>query len=97
MEKFDFMGELLKILLEAVRKQAFSVILLLSACGGLIWFSLDQREGLRAAIVATETKCREDLAAMSARLDLCEEQRNRLTVEVAVLRVEVNALSARRR
>lgn len=92
MEKVDFMGELLKILLEAVRKQAFSVILLLSACCGLVWLSLAQRSEWKAALEVTESKCRDDLEAMSARLDMCEEQRNGLAVEVAVLRVEVNAM-----
>jgi len=87
--KYDPMSEIWKVLIEALRKQAFSVILLLAAVFGL-WKMMDtQKDSLDTKISTLEAK----VDTMGARYLHCETSRVRLAVKVEMLEKEVDALS----
>lgn len=94
-EKIDIMNELIRIGLEFVRKKAGIVIVLLVVCGGLVWLALEQKRELVNELMTNRAEYRQELRAVSARLDACEESRARLVVEV--LKVQVEVLRLRKR
>lgn len=77
------MTEALKIFLESLRKQSFSVILTLAGVLALGWWNLRER-----------SECQSSIAALEIEMDSCTSQRHALAVEVARLRERVNVLAS---
>jgi hypothetical protein len=96
-KNIDVMNEIIQIALEFVRKQAGIVIVLIALCGGLIWLALEQKRELMYELNTNRAEYRNSLQSVSARLDMCEEARSRLVVEVEVLKVKVAMLAAKKR
>lgn len=69
-----FMSELFKIVLDKVREQGFTVILLLCAVAGL--FALHEK---------TEEKLEKKIAVVESDLKVCNDERGKLSVQVADL------------
>jgi hypothetical protein len=84
-EKSEFMQELLKILLDALRKQAFSVILLVIACGVMGKIIVDMKQ-----------EAKEMQERLEGQIMACHLERQNLMVRVAVLEA-VNKLPASQR
>lgn len=76
-----FMGELFSVLKDSLRKQAFSVILLISACAGLWHIRVEDHQGLTSQI-----------ADLNARLDVCSKSREEMSIELGSLRASVSLL-----
>ena len=88
----DYMNELMKIALDFLKKQAGLVLVLLVACWGLIQIVLEQKKELIAQITAANPGNQEELRRVMDRLDACEAARERLIVEVEVLKVQIEVL-----
>lgn len=96
-KNIDVMNEIIQIALEFVRKQAGIVIVLIALCGGLIWLALEQKRELMYELNTNRAEYRNSLRSVSARLDMCEDARSKLVVEVEVLKVKVAMLAAKKR
>ena len=77
------MGELFAVLKESLRKQAFSVILLICGCAGLWLIWRGDRKDLQAQITA-----------LTAEISDCRDARLSLSVEVATLKERLAVLEA---
>lgn len=88
-----FMIELVIVLKESLRKQAFSVILLVFACGGLWWMGDSDKKQLQAQIVSLNT----DVKALNNDMSACIAQRSAQSVEISMLRERIDLLTIRHR
>lgn len=79
------MGELILVLKESLRKQAFSVILLVIACGGL-WIMRDQ----------DKADFRDEILQLKSDLHHCMESRESQSVRIATLEASISILQTRR-
>jgi hypothetical protein len=93
----DVMNEIIQIALDFLRKSAGIVLVLIAVCSGLIYIALEQKRELMYELNTNRAEYRNSLQSVSARLDMCEEARSRLVVEVEVLKVKVAMLGAKRR
>lgn len=75
------MPELVKIFLDALRKQSFSLILTVIGLGGLAWWNVEYKREMSAIVTA-----------LDAQVKVCSEKREALAVEAAALREKVNIL-----
>ena len=87
-QQYDVMNELMKVFVEALRKQAFSVLLLLGCCGALTYALRETRKECREHTVAYNAS----MAALSREIKVCTEAREALGVEVAALKVRLDLL-----
>jgi hypothetical protein len=76
------MTEAIKIFLESLKRQSFSVILTLAGILALGWWNL-----------RLESNCQSDIAALQIKADSCAAQRVILSMEVARLRERINVLA----
>jgi hypothetical protein len=74
-----FMSEFFKILLDKIREQSFLVILLLGSLWGL--YTMHQK---------TEDKLENKITVVESDLKVCNEERGKLSVEVAKLTERFN-------
>lgn len=88
-----FMIELVIVLKESLRKQAFSVILLVFACGGLWWMGDSDKKQLQSQIVSLNT----DVKALNIDMSACIAQRSAQSVEISMLRERIDLLTIRHR
>ena len=79
------MGELISVLKESLRKQAFSVVLLICCCGALWIIRKEDRAEMKL-----------EISDLNTRLNHCAAARESQAVEIATLKVSVSLLSARR-
>jgi len=89
----EFMTELYKILLDATRKQGFSVILLL--CG--IGYMASLMGGQKAEYAERYNDISARVEILTTSLDDCMRQRMEQTVKIGVMEGQINALLARKR
>jgi outer membrane murein-binding lipoprotein Lpp len=87
--KFDPMTEVIKVLIEALRKQAFSVMLLLGAVAGLVTVMRTKEDNFDKKISTLEAK----VDTMAARYLHCETNRARLTAKVEIMQRDLDALT----
>lgn len=73
MEQINVMNELLKIAFEALRKQAFSVLLLVIACGVMGHEIIDLRIDLKL-LQADNISCNVERATLKAEFDAWRKQ-----------------------
>ena len=92
-----FMQEFLRIFLDALRKQAFSVILLLCVCGGLVYALSEQRADYQAQLYKVTVGFETQASQQASALSVCDKARMELAVRVAALEARVDFLSGRRR
>lgn len=86
MEQINLMNELFKILLESLRRQAFSVTLLVCAC---MWMN-NQMEKREAKSEAT-------IEVISKNLEDCNKSRTEQSVTIARLETRMSFLEANRK
>lgn len=77
------MQEAIKIFLESLRKQSFSVVLTLAGLVCLGWWNVEQKG-----------ECDTAIAGLQIQVDSCRSRREALLVEVSALRERVNVLAA---
>lgn len=87
-ENIDLFNELKQILLNALRKQAFSVLLLVIACWVLGYVVWEQKTAQEAQMLETK----EALRSLQERLDACDKSRQELAIEFYVLRGKYEVL-----
>lgn len=85
MEKIDFMQELYKLIIERLRKEAFSVIILLGVIGALWVTSQDQKTELKTHAEKWDSERNE----LFSQIQHCNMERSALAVEVASLKLRV--------
>ena len=94
MQKIDIMGELIKIGLDFIKKQAGIVVVLIFVCLALTWVILEQKRELFFQMNTINADLRKEINDVSERLQACDEARARLVVQVEVLKVRADGLSA---
>lgn len=95
-QKYDVMQEILKVFVEALRKQAFSVLLLLLCCGGLTKALIETRREWREQITASTDSYNKTVASLQEEIRLCVRDREALAVKVAALSERLDLLLPRR-
>ena len=93
MTHIEFMTELYKIVLDAARKQGFSIILLLGMSGGLWNMMHEQKNDF--VVQYNEVSSRVDV--LTSALGECNEARMQQGIEIASLKAQVNLLVAKKR
>lgn len=97
MENTTLMGELQKLLVEQLRRSGLPVTLL---CIGM-WSSWELRQTdkkeLTEAFQLYKLETGLEIKALKTRLEACNDGREKLYIEVANLRAQVNYLTAERR
>lgn len=78
------MVELIAVLKESLRKQAFSVVLLICACGGL-WLLRNQ----------DKAELRIEITELKANLHSCMESKESLLIRIAGLESSISMLQRR--
>ena len=89
MELSEFMNEIYKIFLEFLRKQAFSVVLLVCGCAGL-WM---QRTEQKSDAQQDKISLLSEIADLRNDVRHCAESKESLLSEVSTLRERVNILA----
>lgn len=95
MMQIDIMGELIKVFLDFVRKQAGMVVVLIFICLAMGWLILDQKREILFQTNTVNKELRASIANVSERLHACEDARSRLVVQVEVLKVKAEWLETR--
>lgn len=93
MENINFMEEVKKIVLEALRKQGFSVMLLMLSVAFLYRQNTEQKQDLAAHVKKWDVE-RESL---TLQVYHCNQERSALAVEVASLKVKIELLFTKKR
>lgn len=96
MENINFMQELAKIVLDALRKQAFPVIILFSAVVGLLYVVKGQKDELTAEMNKRMVTLEQKVAYFSHSLEECDAERRRLEIEVAEFRASLRSSAFRK-
>lgn len=91
------MQEVFKIVLEALRKQAFSVMLLLAAVVSLAAYWHEEKLAMSAALATKETKYEADINELRTRNMACDEALRDALVRIARLEEKCNAFSYTKR
>ena len=85
MENINFMNEVLKILLDGLKKQGFSVMLLFTAVVGLLYVLKDQKTELVETMATQTREFKTEIGQLKSDLYECGNENRRLTVRVAEL------------
>lgn len=95
--EFDVMNEFLKVFIEALRRQAFSVLILIA---GVVYLQFELRES-RQSCAKENDAVRHYYAGMveSLRTEIgdCRKERENLAVEVAILKERINNIYIKKR
>ena len=93
MTQIEIMDEIIKMLLDFLRKQAFAVVILVCGLGGIIWFAKDQKQEFSAQMADVRTELR---ACGNAREADAVTIRD-LSVKLAMLQTRVDLIEPPRR
>lgn len=93
MQKIDVMGEIVKIFLDFLKKQAGIVFVLIMICLAMGWMILEQKRELVFQMGSVNSELRARIEEVSQRLHACDEARARLVVQVEVLKVRADGLA----
>lgn len=83
--KIDFMQELYKIILDAVKKQAFSVLLLMGVTVGMWEVWMNEKHEMAAALAIKEDKCARAIEEMRVKNMACDEALRDALIRIARL------------
>ena len=92
MEQINVMNELIRIALNAIKKQGFSVMLLLAAIYSLVFFIQNQNQEMK-----TMQSSYANLSdGLRGQIDKCNSEREALAVKVTALEVRLETLIQKR-
>lgn len=91
---FEGFAVLIGSFVRTAASKGFSIMLLVIGFGGVVWFASWQRGQMLEEIRETKTECRSEIENLEKRLSHCEEQREKQAIDIAVMKVEIRALTA---
>ena len=91
---FEGFALLIGSFVRTAASKGFSIMLLVIGFGGVVWFASWQRGQMLEVIRETKTECKSEIENLQKRLSHCEEQREKQAIDIAVMKVEIKALTA---
>ncbi len=90
---FEGIATIFQSFARTVAKNGLAIMLLVLGFLGVIWYASWQHREAQKEIEANKADCVGKIESLEKRLDHCEAQRMDLAIKVAVLEVEIKALT----